>query len=264
MIDAQNPDLLNFDAKVGLGDRLLIDRTGPAGGALIDSPVTPLVIAHAVSVFKDRISRLVHLGESQIFIECVAPPPSLTIFGAGHDVIPLVVFAKQLGWNVTVADGRPAYATNTRFPSADRVVVLPRSCPLRDISIGADSAVVLMTHNYPLDVRLTREILPLQPRYLGVLGPRDRAQRLFAEIGAVPPKSVHAPVGLDIGCDAPSAVALSIVAEIQASLNGRTGGMLKLRRTAIHEGTVEHGSPSMHTPETARPSYCETMVGSYV
>lgn len=57
------------------------------------------------------------MGATDVFVEWIGPPLRLVVFGAGHDAIPLVHFANQLGWDVTVADGRPAYARAERFPA---------------------------------------------------------------------------------------------------------------------------------------------------
>lgn len=164
------------------------------------------------------------------------------IFGGGHDAVPLVVMAKQLGWQVVVADARPAYARPERFPAADRVVLL-RHESLESIGIGRESVVVLMTHSFLEDARLLDEILPAEPRYVGLLGPADRAERLFAQIGVDGARLpfVRAPVGLDIGGDGPDAIALSIVAEVQAVLAGRSGGVLKRRRGPMHAPIEELG-----------------------
>jgi xanthine dehydrogenase accessory factor len=122
-----------------------------------------------------------------------------------------------------------------------------------------------MTHNYPLDLLLLPRILPLRPRYLGILGPRERAERLFSDLGLTQPPCVHAPAGLDAGCDSPEAIALSIVAEIQADTNSRTGGKLKYRREPIHLAACEVGMSSERQAAAAvRPPYCETMDGSHV
>lgn len=103
------------------------------------------------------------------------------------------------------------------------------------LRIDESTAVVMMTHNYPLDLRLLPRILARSPRYLGMLGPRSRAERLFAEVGIDPGDyPVHAPVGLDIGGDHPETIALAIAAEIQSALSGRDGGFLKWRAGPIH------------------------------
>jgi xanthine dehydrogenase accessory factor len=170
---------------------------------------------------------------------------SLVIFGAGHDAVPVAAIAKQMGWHVTVADGRPAYAKASRFPGADRVVVMSSRDLLADIEVGPETAVVMMTHNYPQDARLLPLILPKRPWYLGLLGPKKRTTRLFDEIDEdLDAADVHAPVGLDIGADTPEGIAVSIVAEIRAALAGRSGGMLRSRSGSIHPAADEVGQRS--------------------
>jgi len=182
------------------------------------------------------------MPDCEIFVEWIGPPVPLVVFGAGHDAIPVVKISKQLGWNVTVADGRPSYAVTERFPDADRVVVMKAPDFLAGIEITPESIVVLMTHNFPQDAKLLRQILRGRPRYLGLLGPKKRTDSLFAELGLRPETvNVHAPVGLDIGADTPEGIALSIVAEIQAELAGRPGMKLRHRRDAIHAPVEELG-----------------------
>ncbi len=213
---------------------------GVRGGTLSGSTLERDLRRHARLALQERKSRLVHFEECEVFVEWIGPPQQLVVFGAGHDAIPLVAMAKELGWEVTVADGRPAYARHHRFPGADRMVLLPRDASIAGIAMGTDTAVVMMTHNYPQDERLLPQILARKPRYLGLLGPRIRTERLLESID-VPATDVdlHAPVGLDIGGDTPEAIALSILAEAQAVLAGRNGGMLKYRRGSIHTAPAE-------------------------
>jgi xanthine dehydrogenase accessory factor len=242
---------------VQVGDRLLCDGFQAPAGSLIGSVLEAPATLHAAAALREKRSRLVHLGTADLFVEWIGRPLSLVVFGAGHDAIPLVSFAGLLGWDVTVADGRPAYARADRFPGAVRVISPAAGDPLRDIEINEDTAVLLMTHNYPLDLRLLPRILPQRPRYLGLLGPRQRGERLFAELGVSPPACIHSPAGLDAGGDTPEAIALSIVAEIQAATNSRAGGKLRLRQDALHTAAYEVGEISPEPArETVRPASC--------
>lgn len=173
---------------------------------------------------------------AELFVEYVAPRPSLTIFGAGDDAKPLADFAQNLGWHVTIADGRSHLARRDRFPMADRMLVLDyeNAAPIRDLTIGAEDAFVLLTHSYEQDKALLQQLLPCKAKYLGVLGPRQRTERLVGEIASQIGMSseecmdcLHAPVGFDIGADSPESIALSIVTEIVAVLNDRDGMSLK-------------------------------------
>jgi xanthine dehydrogenase accessory factor len=177
-----------------------------------------------------------------VFVETVAPPTALTIFGAGDDAQPLVRLARELGWLVTVADPRAAFATAARFPTADSIIVGPPPELVERAMLDVDSVAVVMTHHYIHDVPLLRALLPSPVAYLGLLGPKKRAVKILADLAAegfdpTPAQRIrlHAPVGLDLGADAPEQVALAIVAEIQTTLAGRTARPLRERTQPIHE-----------------------------
>ena len=103
-----------------------------------------------------------------------------------------------------------------------------------------------MTHSYPTDLTYLEQLATRNLRYIGVLGPRRRLERLLAELGPRAPaaSALYGPAGLDIGADTPAEIALSIVAEIRAVLAGRDGGSLRSRPTPIHSaaGAASAGS----------------------
>ena len=245
-------------AQARIGQRLLLEAGGVHGGSLHGTPLEAEILTHTSACFLAQKNCLVHLAGCDVFVEWVGAPIPLVVFGAGHDAIPLVKFAKELGWHVTVADGRADYVQAGRFPDADRCIVLGREDVLAGIEITRESMVVLMTHNYPMDVKLVERILPGKPRYLGLLGPKGRSEKLLAEVGQpLHGVDVHAPVGLDLGSDAPEAIALSIIAEIQASLRGRQGGMLKWRDGAIHAPAEEIGCAAGTVIPVSESAICE-------
>jgi len=190
-----------------------------------------------------KSSCLLELNDADVFVEYVPAPVRLVVFGAGHDAIPVVNAAASLGWNVTVADVRSGYVKPSRFPGTAEVITLPPSGDI-DVPVDRETAVVMMTHNYPLDVRLLPGLLARKPWYLGLLGPWRRTQRLFEEIGLpASGANLHAPVGLDIGAENPESIALSIVAEMQAAASGRDGRPLRWRGGAIHDPVRLAGGP---------------------
>ncbi|HEU5081223.1 MAG TPA: XdhC/CoxI family protein [Opitutaceae bacterium] len=176
----------------------------------------------------------------QVLFEYLPPPFCLNIFGAGDDAQPLCRVAKELGWIVRVFDPRPAFATQERFPSADEVVLYRTEFP--DVSsIDRWSAAVVMTHHYRYDVPLLSAVLRSRAPYVGLLGPKKRAEKILGDleaqgltIDAAMRARLRAPVGLDLGSTSPEQVALSIIAEIEASLNKRDGRPLRERTRPIH------------------------------
>ena len=162
---------------------------------------------------------------SALLVETLEAPPALTIFGAGHDAIPLARTAVALGWHTTVVDARSSYAKAERFPGA----TVRHVRAVDPVKLEKGSAVVLMTHSFANDSAIL-QWLPEGLGYVGVLGPLHRTERLMQGQSR---EDLYAPVGLDLGADGPDEIALAIVAEILAVRKGRAAGHLR-GRTAIH------------------------------
>ena len=182
-----------------------------------------------------------------IFVERIAAPQRLFVLGAGDDAKPLVRMGALLGWSVTVMDGRAQLARAERFPEAERVVVLP-SVSAEVLEIRPEDAVVLMTHSYEQDRELLAAVLPLRPRYLGLLGARHRSSLLVSEVAvrlgrtvAACCEQVYAPVGLDLGGDGPEAIALAVIAEVQACCMGKLGTSRRLSAEDVERHVREGG-----------------------
>jgi xanthine/CO dehydrogenase XdhC/CoxF family maturation factor len=180
------------------------------------------------------------VGQADLFFEIGEPPPELVIFGAGHDAVPLARQAWTMGFEVTVVDVREAYLTADRFPGA-KLVAAHHSRFAEVLAPGAGRFVVVMNHHVERDQESLRFGLESDARYIGVLGPRSRYQKLlagFAEQGYVPSPArlarVRSPVGLAIGAETPEEVALSILGEILAVRRGFEGGFLSGSEGSLH------------------------------
>jgi xanthine dehydrogenase accessory factor len=172
------------------------------------------------------------------FIEYLNPPIALVIAGAGNDAQPLAALADLIGWQTTIADGRPGHATAMRFPTADRVLISKPENLLDQLEIDDQTAFVLMTHNYNYDLALLNELLKKDVRYIGVLGPKKKLLRMLTELEIVDsqtPSNVHGPVGLDIGAETAEEIALSIASEIKTVFSGASGKLLKNKVLPIHQ-----------------------------
>ena len=185
------------------------------------------------------------------FVEELRPPQRLVVLGAGEDARPMVSLAALLGWSVVVADGRAQLARAERFPQAERVMRLAGSLAesVGGLKIGAGDAVVLMTHSYEQDRELLAAVLPVAPKYLGVLGARHRSSLLVSEAAVMTGLSVaeccarlYAPVGLDLGGDGPEAIALAVIAEVQACVQGKLGASRRLSAEDVAEQIAQGGA----------------------
>jgi xanthine/CO dehydrogenase XdhC/CoxF family maturation factor len=179
-------------------------------------------------------------GPVTVAFEVVTPSVRLLICGSGPDVVPLVRFGVELGWDLTVVDHRPLeFAHAGRFPGA-RISECAEPLDLeRTTAITEHTAAVVMSHNYARDLDYVRALLRSQAAYIGVLGPRARTERMLADIAAAGGSVEHgsriySPVGLDIGGDGPDGIAMSIVAEVAAVVHGRGAGHLRDRRGSLH------------------------------
>lgn len=161
-----------------------------------------------------------------VFIAPVDRPARVLILGAGADATPVVEIAALLGWQVTVADHRSGYLEAGRFAAGIDLVPLEPQRGLAELQLDAFEAAVVMSHNLEADARHLKSLAQSSIPYVGLLGPAARRRRLLADLGTDAAKlgdRLYGPVGLDIGARTPEAIAVAIVAEIQAFLTGRRG-----------------------------------------
>jgi xanthine/CO dehydrogenase XdhC/CoxF family maturation factor len=185
-----------------------------------------------------------------LYIERLSGPLRLFVLGAGDDAKPVVTMAALLGWRVIVADGRAQLARPERFPEAERMV---RSASVGELGVTAEDAVVIMTHSYEQDRALLTGLLGGDevPGYIGMLGASHRSSLLVSEAAATLGSSVAeccervwAPVGLDIGGggDGPEAIALAVVAEVQAWRQGKLATSRRLTVERVAEQIAKGGA----------------------
>ncbi len=155
----------------------------------------------------------------------IEPAPRLLICGAGPDAVPMARLAADLGWRCTLTDHRPAYARAERFPESCELIRTRPEQLSGALDLSGFSAAIVMSHHVEHDARYLEQLVRHEPAYLGVLGPEARRQRLEEQLGIAPGR-LRGPAGLDIGAELPGSIALSVLAEIHAALNGRTGGPL--------------------------------------
>jgi xanthine dehydrogenase accessory factor len=176
------------------------------------------------------------------FVEYLPAPVSLVIVGAGNDTIPLMEMAAILGWRITVVDGRASHATKQRFPKANQVLVTKAGDVLSQVPADSHTFFALLTHNYNYDLALLKALIFVEEcPYIGALGPRKKLERMFndlrlegIEITEQQKSRIFGPVGLDIGAETAEEISLSIIAEIKAVINGRTGISLREKAEPIH------------------------------
>jgi xanthine dehydrogenase accessory factor len=184
-------------------------------------------------------NRVVELDGEQVFAEVLGPPPRVVVVGATDVAEALCAAARVLGWRTAVVDPRPGLVTRERLPSPAELAVAWPDEGLEKLELGADTAVVVLTHEERLDVPALTTALASDAFYVGAIGSRrtqeKRRERLL-EAG-VPEEGLDrlaGPAGLDLGADTPAETAVSILAEILAVRADRSGGRLAERSGPIH------------------------------
>ncbi len=226
----------------GTGWRTVLEAGRGVVSGELPSEIADDVLADAELLMAREQSRTLTYGDRALFIETVAPPPVLLIFGAGHNAQPLVTIAKLVGFTVVVADARAAWATEERFPDADEVVVGWPDAVLADRDLDHRTYVVLLSHDARFEDPVFAAVHGAAVRYIGAIGSRRthraRVERLCnAGWSDEELDRIHAPIGLDIGAETPAEMAVSIMGEIVRARYGAGSGM-SLRGTGgpIHPG----------------------------
>ncbi|CUR55602.1 Xanthine dehydrogenase maturation factor [metagenome] len=184
----------------------------------------------------------------RVFVWGFAPKPRMLVFGAIDFAAAVARVGSFLGYHVTVCDARPVFATNTRFPEADEVVVdWPHRYLGAEVAAGridSRTIIAVLTHDPKFDVPLLEVALRVPDvAYVGAMGSRrthdDRMARL-KEAGLTDDElgRLSSPIGLDLGARTPEETAVSIAAEIIALRWGGTGD-----RLAGRDGRIHHTAP---------------------
>jgi xanthine dehydrogenase accessory factor len=232
--DAPVAVLTVVDGGENAGATLVLGPDGTVRGSLGSADLDRLGAERAVDLVPTGRSSLQNLAGRGVFVEVLPPPPHLLVCGAGDDARPLVAYAEDAGFRVTVIDHRPALLAPDWFPQAARLVLARPEDPTIALPPAARSLAVVKTHSLAQDREWARRLLAAGVPYVGMLGPHARTESILRELGTDGKGRVFGPVGLDLGADGPRQVALAIVAELLAFIAGRQPGHLNERKEAIH------------------------------
>jgi xanthine/CO dehydrogenase XdhC/CoxF family maturation factor len=226
---------------LGGGGGLLVCEdtvTGTLGNATLDNEAAAQARARLRAAVPESGTEWIH--DAELFFEVSVPPPQLVVFGANSDAEPLVRYAWDLGFFVTVVDVRDAFLRADRFPNAT-LVSSHFSRFEETVRLTSRSSVVIMNHHIERDRESLRFALRSEAAYVGLLGPRTRFDKLVSALategftpGAAALSRVRNPVGLAVGAETPEEIALSVLGEILALQRGFDGGFLAGRTASLH------------------------------
>jgi xanthine dehydrogenase accessory factor len=213
----------------GIGNKLLMwpdgETMGTLGASDLDEAARNRLPELLMALRNERFT--VQLGKEsvEIFAEVYAPPPKLIIIGGVHIAIPLVTFGKALGFHTVVLDARSAFATPERFRHADQLIIQWPADALPTLGVDEATCIVVLTHDEKIDIPALAYAVRSPARYIGALGSKKTHARRFPalhELGVSDDEiaRIHAPIGLPIGARRPEEIAVSIIAQIVAVVNG--------------------------------------------
>lgn len=220
----------------GLGRSVVVEQNGPPIGSTGDTDLDRIIAAAASDVLGTGLSRIHDLARHQVFTDVQLPPPSLLVIGAGEDTRPLVDFASDVGFRVTVVDHRPQYLSAGHYRNGTRLIKARADSIPFDLPLGPLVYAIVKTHSLEHDREWVRRLLASDVPYIGILGSRARIDDVLRELDAEENDRVFGPMGLDLGADGPEQIAVSVVAELLALVSGREPGHLRSRASGIHAG----------------------------
>ncbi len=213
--------------------------SGPRLDAAVDDDVRGMLAQGLTGIRRYGAHGERRGDELSVFVNSFAPAPRMLVFGAIDFAAAVARVGKFLGYHVTVCDARKVFATASRFPDADEVVVDWPHRFLAGTDVDSRTVICVLTHDPKFDVPLLEVALRTPAGYIGAMGSRrthdDRLARL-REVGLTEDElsRLRSPIGLDLGARTPEETAVSIAAELIQLRWGGTGQALTATEGRIH------------------------------
>ncbi len=218
------------------GARMIVfpdgSQQGTVGGAGLEAKVVALALeairTHRSDTHKFDLARQkpggldsVCGGSVEVFVEYMAPRPHLLIYGGGHVGHAVGRLCEELEYAYSVADVRPEFASEERFPGArERLALRPDEFFAR-VDLSRYSHVLVLGHDHHVDGEIV--IRALESGFegrLGVIGSKTKRRefRQRCEENGIPAEHfdgrVVCPIGVPIHAESPAEIAISILAEV--------------------------------------------------
>jgi xanthine dehydrogenase accessory factor len=228
------------------GSKMLVWPDGSIVGTVGGGAMEALAVQEAQAAIKDGKTRLLSYnlsdlasgdpgvcgGTAQLFVEPLAPPPTILVIGCGHVGKAVADLAKWMEFRVVVSDDRPGYATPDQLPGMDGYIEAAPSDLKQHLDINRQTFIAAVTRGLLVDETLLPALLATEAPYIGLIGSRRRwaltVQAMLDQgISRDDLARVHAPIGLEIGAETPKEIAISIMAEIVMVLRGGSGAPMQ-------------------------------------
>lgn len=163
----------------------------------------------------------------------VLPRCRLLIVGGGHVGRAVASLAAQLEFDIWVVDDREEIVSADRFPTAEQRIAGDIDSVLPGLDITPNTYCLIVTRGHNHDEEALFHLADRGARYVGMIGSRRKIKLIFEDllekgIAREALQRVYAPLGIDIGSQTVSEIAVSICAELVAHRNrgevpGRSG-----------------------------------------
>ena len=229
------------------GTKMIVYPSGSISGTVGGGSIEKLAIEKAMTIFtthENAIEKyvmdepgdgtttgMICGGTATLFFEYYAPQKHVYNFGAGHIGKALIYHLSQLNYHITIIDDRKEVID--QIERADEKIHAEFVSALDNKKVFKDSFFVIATYQHKYDGVVLNKIYSSdwQPKYVGIVSSRKKKVALFEDLQKVAPNAdllkSFLPVGLDIGGTLPHEIAISIIGEMQAVSNGKTGGHLR-------------------------------------
>jgi xanthine dehydrogenase accessory factor len=170
------------------------------------------------------------------FVQEIQPPIRLFIFGDGPDSKAFHSLANLLGWQTL------------EIIDANKLPGEPDEW----------TAAIVKSHNYGRDFAALQKLLPLDLRYVGLIGPRKRRNQLLSDLleqGVTINAGFFAPAGIDLGAETPEEIALAVISEIQRVFSGGSGESLRDRKISIHANAARSFQAKSRMERLGKPRH---------
>ncbi len=217
-----------------VGAKMLVRENGSIQGDLGDPHLNDEAAKKARGLMAmGKNEYVISKSGVEYYIEAYTTPPTLVIAGGGHVSKALAPIAKSVGFRLFIIDDREEFANPERFPEADIVRVADYETGFADLPINANSFIIIATRGHRFDDAATAAAARTPASFVGLLGSRRKTILIYEELlkkgfTMDQVRSIHSPVGLDIGARTPEEIAISIMSEILAFRLGGKGGTMKL------------------------------------
>ena len=229
-----------------LGSSMLVTRDGRVIGTVGGAVAELQLIEQAKQAIREGKPRTATIplpvcaGVITCFINVFQSHDTLVLIGAGHVAQPMAKLGKMLGFKVVVVDDRAEYATRERFPDADQLIVNDWNKALEEVHVDENSYVVILTYAGEYDELALRKMAGSKAAYVGMISSRSKAKAIIAKLQReeIPKellKRVTTPIGLDIGAETPSEIAVSTFAQIIMMRKKATGAPLSIAEKEVTE-----------------------------